>query len=413
MLIVLTLVLSAFFSGMEIAFVSSNKLHIELEKSKGKKGAKLISKFLENPSKFISAMLIGNNISLVVYGLEMAAVLEPQVSAFSSNTVVNLLITTFVSTVVVLVTAEFLPKALFKKHANLLLSALSFPAAFFYYLLSPFVLIFSSISNQILSLFGQKIEAGKVAFTRHDLGMYLSEHTSSLGMDDEVEAEIQILQNALAFPKVKARECMVPRTEIVAIEVNQSVESLHSIFNQSGLSKLIVYDKDIDHIIGFVHCLELFNEPKTIRSMVLKAAAVPEAMLASDVLQILTSQNKSVAIVYDEFGGTSGMICLEDVIEEIFGEIEDEHDVQEYIEEQVNDNTFKFSARLEIDELNQKYKLDLPESDEYETLGGLIFHHLEAIPEVNQKIDIQGYYIEILEVQSTKVELVLLSDRTA
>lgn len=408
-LILLTLIFSAFFSGMEIAYISCNKLHIELEKNKGNYGAKIISRFLENPSKFIATMLIGNNIALVVYGLVMAQILDPILSTYISNSIVNLLFTTIISTVIVLVTAEFLPKAIFKKYANTLLKVFSIPTAIFYYGLSPIVFLFSLVSNLLLKWLGQEVGKEEVGFDREDLEEYLYEHTSNLESKDDVENEIQILQNALDFSKVKARECMVPRTEIIAIDVNEDIEELQRMFIETGLSKIIVYEKDIDHIIGFAHCFKLFTKPKTIKSITHMTIPIPESMLASEILKKLTAENKSIAIVYDEFGGTSGMVCLEDVIEEIFGEIEDEHDKQELIEEQIDIDSYRLSARFEIDELNQKFKWDLPESDEYETLSGLIVHFLADIPTENQELKLEGYYIKITKVNKTRINEVIIT----
>lgn len=408
-LILLTLIFSAFFSGMEIAYISCNKLHIELEKNKGNYRAKLISGFLENPSKFIATMLIGNNIALVVYGLVMAQILDPILSTYISNSIVNLLSTTIISTVIVLVTAEFLPKAIFKKYANTLLKVFSIPTAIFYYGLSPIVFLFSLVSNLLLKWLGQEVGKEEIGFDREDLEEYLYEHTSSLESKDDVENEIQILQNALDFSKVKARECMVPRTEIIAIDVNEDIEELQRMFIETGLSKIIVYEKNIDHIIGFAHCFKLFTKPKTIKSITHMTIPIPESMLASEILKKLTAENKSIAIVYDEFGGTSGMVCLEDVIEEIFGEIEDEHDKQELVEEQIDIDSYRLSARFEIDELNQKFKWDLPESDEYETLSGLIVHFLADIPTENQELKLEGYYIKIIKVNKTRINEVIIT----
>lgn len=408
-LILLTLIFSAFFSGMEMAYISCNKLHIELEKNKGNSGAKLISKFLENPSRFIATMLIGNNIALVVYGLVMASILKPIIEGHISNPILNLLCTTIISTIIVLVTAEFLPKAIFKKYANTLLRIFSYPTAIFYYGLSPIVFMFSLVSNLLLKWLGQEVGPEEIGFDRDDLEEYLYEHTSNLESKDDVENEIQILQNALDFSKIKARECMIPRTEIIAIDANEPIDELQQVFIETGLSKIIVYEKDIDHIIGFAHCFQLFTKPKTIKDITHLTIPIPESMLASEILKKLTTENKSIAIVYDEFGGTSGMVCLEDVIEEIFGDIEDEHDKQELIEEKIDEDSYRLSARFEIDEINQKLKWNLPESDEYETLSGLIVHHLADIPSENQELKLDGYYIKIIKVNKTRINEVIIT----
>ncbi|MGB0869728.1 MAG: hemolysin family protein [Flavobacteriales bacterium] len=407
--ILFTLIFSAYFSGMEMAYISCNKLHIELEKNKGRFSAKIISRFLENPSKFIATMLIGNNIALVFYGLQMSIILDPLLNKYIVNSIVSLLLTTLISTIIVLITAEFLPKAIFKKYANPLLNALSIPTVIFYYILSPIVFIFSLISNGILKLFGQEVGKEEIGFDRDDLEDYLYEHTSNLDSKEEVETEIQILQNALDFSKVKARECMVHRTEIIGIDVNESIESLQKMFIETGLSKIIVYEKDIDHIIGFAHCFKLFTKPNTIREIIHQTIPIPESMLASEILKKLTTENKSIAIVYDEFGGTSGLVCLEDVIEEIFGEIEDEHDSAEFVEEKIDVDSYRLSARLDIDEINQKLDWDLPESEEYETLSGLIIQHLEDIPIENQELQIRGYFIKIIKVEAMKINEVIVT----
>lgn len=400
---------SAFFSGMEIAFVSSNKLHIELERSKGLWSARLLSRFLDNPSSFIATMLVGNNIALVVYGLQMGGLLEPMLREHIGSGFLILLIQTIISTLLVLVTAEFLPKAVFNLYANRLLKVFSFPVSLLYLLLFPVVWIFTGISNQILRLLGQSIGDEKTIFARIDLENYLDEHTSGIPASEEVETEIQILQNALDFTKVKARECMIHRTEIVAMDVNDSIDELHAEFVETGYSKILIYEENIDHVIGFTHSFELFKRPKNIREILIPIATIPESMLANDILNLLTKERKSIAVVIDEFGGTSGLICLEDIIEEIFGEIEDEHDSVDLLERKIGENEYLFSARLEIDHLNETYKLKLKVSDEYETLGGLLLHHLEDIPSENKKIRIGNHRFTIVKAHQTRLEEIKMS----
>ncbi len=389
---------------MEIAFVSSNKLHIELERSKGFWSARLLSKFLDNPSSFIATMLVGNNIALVIYGLQMGVLLEPLLNNHIGSGFVVLLLQTLVSTLIVLVTAEFLPKAIFNLYANKLLKVFSFPVSILYLVLFPIVWIFTGISNQILRLLGQNMDDEKKIFARIDLENYLDQHTSGIPASEEVETEIQILQNALDFSKVKARECMIHRTEIVAMDVSSTIDELHAEFVETGYSKILIYEENIDHVIGFTHSFELFKRPRDIREILIPIATIPESMLANDILNLLTKERKSIAVVIDEFGGTSGLICLEDVIEEIFGEIEDEHDSIDLLEQKVGESEYLFSARLEIDYLNEQYRLKLKESDEYETLGGLLLHHLEDIPSENKKIRIGDHRFTIVKAQQTRLE---------
>ncbi|WP_223551090.1 hemolysin family protein [Aestuariivivens sp. NBU2969] len=416
--IISSLLLSAFFSGMEIAYVSSNKIHIEIEKKQEGLLAAILRKLTAKPSKFIATMLIGNNIALVVYGLFMGDVLVawfqtqlPSQSAFLNYmfTELSLLSQTIISTIVILITAEFLPKVFFQVYANTLIKALAFPAYIFYVLftfVSDFVIW---ISDTVLRTFfkteGDQIQ---LAFTKVELGNYISEQMESVEEHDEVDSEIQIFQNALEFSEVKAREVMVPRTEIIAVEINESIKTLNALFTESGCTKILVYKETIDDILGYVHSFELFKKPKTIKSVMLPVEFVPETVLIKDVLGVLTKKHRSIAVVLDEYGGTSGIMTVEDIVEELFGEIEDEHDTAELIEERLDGNTFKFSARMEVDQINETYKLNLPESENYETLGGLIVNHTEEIPEQNQVVTINTFQFTILEVSNTKIDLVEL-----
>tara|TARA_B110000879_G_scaffold211419_1_gene304078 strand:+ start:5333 stop:6592 length:1260 start_codon:yes stop_codon:yes gene_type:complete len=408
-IIVISLILSAFFSGMEIAFVASNKLHIELMKKRGELNARLLSPLLKSPSRFIATMLVGNNIALVVYGTEMAQVLEPFIRYVSSIDSIILLLQTLISTALVLVTAEFIPKIVFGLNANKFMSLFAIPALLFYYGLYFIVSLVISLSNFILKHFlGISQPDTKPVFGRIDLQKYIEEQTAGLKVEDEQDPEIQIFQNALDFSKVKARECMIPRNEIVAIETNEPIENLKEKFIETGFSKIVVYKDNIDQVIGFTHSYELFKQPKDIKSILLPIALIPETITANEVLNLFIKERKSVALVVDEYGGTSGLLTVEDVVEEIFGEIEDEHDSIILEETKIDEHTFIFSGRFEIDFLNQKYQLNLPESEDYETLNGLILFKHQSIPLVNENITLEGFNFLILEVNKTRIEKVQL-----
>ena len=414
LIIVLSLILSAFFSGMEIAYVSSNKIHIEIEKKQRGLLSKLLTKITAKPSKFIATMLIGNNIALVIYGFYMGDVLVEWFATHLSPTSIlvnelSLLTQTVVSTLVILVTAEFLPKVFFQIYANSLLKLFAFPAFIFYTLFS-FVSDFVIWISDVLLKYLFKTEGDEVqlAFSKIELGNYISEQMESVEAHDTVDSEIQIFKNALEFSEVKSREVMVPRTELTAIEIHDTITKLNELFTQTGHSKILVYKTTIDDILGYVHSFDLFKDPKNIKSMLRPVEYVPETMFAKDVLNVLIKKRKSLAVVLDEYGGTSGIMTVEDVIEELVGEIEDEHDTVELIEQKTNKNTFIFSARLEVDYINETYKLQLPDSENYETLGGFIVNHTEEIPEKNQEIRIGQFYFTIKEVSNTKIELVQL-----
>jgi|TARA_Y100000385_G_scaffold290646_1_gene364719 CBS domain containing-hemolysin-like protein len=418
LVIVLSLLLSAFFSGMEIAYVSANKIHIEIEKKQRGLLSLLLAKITSKPSKFIATMLIGNNIALVVYGLYMGDWLVNWFTAHlpSNNLLISylfdelsLLTQTVISTLVILLTAEFLPKVFFQIYANSLLRLFSLPAYIFY-------LLFSVISDFVIwitdvllkALFKTDGDEVQLAFSKVELGNYISEQMESVDANDTMDSEIQIFQNALEFSEVKSREVMVPRTELTAIEIQESIQSLNQSFTQTGHSKILVYYTTIDDILGYVHSFDLFKNPKNIKSILRPVEYVPETMYAKDVLNVLIKKRKSLAVVLDEYGGTSGIMTVEDVIEELVGEIEDEHDTTVLIEKQMDTNSFLFSARLEVDYLNEIYKLQLPESENYETLGGFIVNFTEEIPKKNQEIKIDSFHFKIKEVSSTKIELVNL-----
>jgi len=418
LIIVLCLILSAFFSGMEIAFVSANKIHIEIEKKQAGFLAKVLARLTKKPSKFIATMLIGNNIALVVYGFYMGDLLMGWFQGMlpSDNALVHLWLTDFsllsqtiISTLIILITAEFLPKVFFQIYANTLLKILAIPAYIFYALFSLVSDFIIKVSDLILrTLFKTDGDEVQLAFSKLELGDYINEQMEAIEEEDDVDSEIQIFQNALEFSAVKAREVMVPRTEITAVELHDTPKSLAKLFTETGYSKILVYKDTIDNIIGYVHSYELFKKPKTIKSILLPVEFVPETMLIHDILKILTKKRKSMAVVLDEYGGTSGVMTVEDIVEELFGEIEDEHDTTDLLEEQLNDTTFKFSARLEVDYINETYKLELPDTDEFETLGGLIVHETGEIPAQNTEIRIGNYLFTILEVSSTKIDLVSL-----
>ncbi|MEF3077623.1 hemolysin family protein [Winogradskyella poriferorum] len=417
-IIIVTLILSAFFSGMEIAYVSSNKIHIELEKKQEDFLGKILTKLTAKPSKYIATMLIGNNIALVIYGLKMGDVLVKWFqSMLPSDSAVltylfydfQLLTQTVISTFVILITAEFLPKVFFQIYANTLMKVLALPTYVFYLifsLISDFVLW---ISDAVLKyIFKAKGEDVVLAMTKVELGNYISEQMESVEDHEEVDSEIQIFQNALEFSDVKAREVMVPRTEISAVDISESIENLSQLFIETGRTKIIVYKDNIDDILGYVHAFELFKKPKNIKSIVIPVSFVPETILIKDVLNILTKKRQSIAVVIDEYGGTSGLMSVEDIVEELFGEIEDEHDTLEMTEEQIDENTYRFSARLEVDYINEAYKLNLPESETYETLGGLIVNETEGIPEKNEDVLVDNFKFTIEEVSSTKIDIVRL-----
>ena len=403
-IILISIIFSAFFSGMEIAFVSANKLHIELEKKRKGFIPNILRKLTKNSSKFITTMLVGNNISLVVYSYFMGKVI---VEYYDIN---SILIQTVISTILILVTAEFLPKAIFRVYANETLKVFALPAYFFYILLYVFSFFINGISDFFLKfIFRTDKDTQQTLFSKEELGDYITEQLE-IGNDseEEIDSEIQIFQNALEFQKVKAREIMVPRTEILAIEIHEKVSKLSESFINSGFSKILVYKTSLDDIIGHVNAFELFKKPKTIKSILLPVEIVPESMMINDVLNSLMKKRKSIAIVVDEYGGTSGMITVEDVVEELFGEIEDEHDVQELTDERITETEFKFSARLEIDYLNEEYNLNIPKEEAYETLGGFIIDHTENIPEKGEVLEILGYEITILGVSSSKIEEIRL-----
>ena len=406
------LILSAFFSGMEIAYVSSNKVHIAIEKQQDGFLSKILQKITKRPSKFIATMLIGNNIALVIYGFFMGDLLMGYIATYLTiepNGFLALFIQTIISTVVILLTAEFLPKVFFQIYANNLVKFFALPVYFFYILFSIISEFVIWITDKILKLvFKTDGDEVQLSFSKVELGNYISEQMETVKTEDEVDSEIQIFQNALDFSEVKSREVLIPRTEVIAVTIDTSPKELSELFIKTGLSKILVYNENIDNILGYVHSFELFKKPTTIKSILIPVVFVPETMLIKEVLNILTKKSKSIAVVIDEYGGTSGILTVEDIIEELFGEIEDEHDKLVLTEKVVNDGVYLFSARLDVDYLNETYKLNLPENENYETLGGMIVSFTEGIPKKDEVIVLQDYTFNILEVSDTKLELVEL-----
>ena len=408
-IIIVSILLSAFFSGMEIAFFSANKMHIELEKKRDGLIPRILTKITHKSSKFITTMLVGNNISLVVYSYYMGKFLVRILPLNGLNDFSVLLIQTIISTILILITAEFLPKAIFRIYANEVLKVFAIPAYFFYYLFHFFSEFISSISDFFLRIFFKtNSDEQQTEFSKEELGIYINEQLETGNTNDEVDSEIQIFQNALEFQNVKAREVMVPRTEIEAVEMHETVVNLKEAFIKSGLSKILVFKTSLDDAIGYVNAFELFKKPKTIKSILLPLEIVPESMMINDILNTLIKKRKSVAVVVDEYGGTSGMITVEDIVEELFGEIEDEHDSQEFLEKKINESEFNFSGRLEIDYLNEEYNLNILKSEAYETLGGFIIEHTENIPEENECIELDNFKIKILKMSGAKIDEVSL-----
>lgn len=410
-LIIFGILLSAFFSGMEIAFVAANKLKVEVDKQKGGLSARLISRFVRSESSFISTMLVGNNIALVIYGISFAALLEPLIRAFLPAPVDSelsvLLMQTIISSLIILIFAEFLPKALFRINPNRFLNVFALPVTIIYYILYPIISFTMAISNFILkNVLNADIQSSQKVFDTVDMNNFLREFGE--GQDEECESrrEIQMFRNAIEFPEVKLRECLIPRTEVVAVSQHESIASVKKIFSETGLSKILVYKDSIDDIVGYVHAFDFFSQPGKISEIIRPVLLVPETMHANKLLKNLIQQRKSIAVVLDEFGGTAGIITIEDIMEEIFGEIDDEYDVEDLIEKQTAQSEYIFSARLEIDYLNEKYKLNLPESEEYETLGGMILNHNESIPAKAEELQIGGLSFKILQVSEKRLELI-------
>ncbi|PXY41606.1 hemolysin [Flavobacterium cheongpyeongense] len=412
-IIILCLILSAFFSGMEIAFISSNKIYLEIEKKQDNFISGILTKLTEKPSKFIATMLIGNNLALVVYGFFTADLILNCIAnlGFQLSGYTNLFLLTIVSTFIILITAEFFPKVFFQIYANSLIRIFAIPAYIFYRLFYYISTFFIWISDFILRKFF-KTEGDQVQlfFSKIELGNYITEQMNSVEDNEEVDSEIQIFQNALEFSGVKARDIMTPRTEIVDIDLFDTVSDLKELFIETGYSKIIVSQNSLDDIVGYVHSFDLFKKPKTIKSVLMAVEFVPETILIKDTLSLLIKKRRNIAVVLDEYGGTSGMITIEDIVEELFGEIEDEHDLdEELIEQELKEGEYLFSARLEVEYLNGRYKLEIPESDSYGTLGGYIVDFTKDIPQKYEKINIGNYRFVIEQCSNKKIELVKMT----
>lgn len=405
LIIIFSLLLSGFFSGMEIAFVSSSRLMQELDLKRKIIPARVLSAFYNHPSRFIGALLLGNNIALVIYGIAIAKILEPIIiDLLHVSEYIVLLIQTIVSTLLILIVAEFIPKVLFRISPNAILKAFALPVWIFYYAFYPVILIYLGISEVILrSIFRVKLAKDSYKFSAVDLEEMVKDSLSDESSND-VNQEIQMIQNAIEFKHVKLRECMIPRTEIVALEINKEVDEFRKLLVETGHSKIFIYKDSIDHIIGYVHVFDLFGNPEKVEDVIREINPYPETTQANELLKYFIENHKSVAIVLDEFGGTSGIVTMEDIIEEIFGEIEDEHDKDEDIERKLNDNTYIFSARLEIDYLNEKYKFNIPVLDDYETLAGFVIHNYNSIPVKNQKIEVGQYLFTVINSSGNRIE---------
>lgn len=407
--IFITLLLSAFFSGMEIAFVSSNRMLAEMDKGTSRLTRRLQTFFYKNPNDFVSTMLVGNNIVLVVYGIFVARLLDNTIFK-GLDPAISVTTDTILSTLVVLFTGEFLPKTLFKSNPNKFFSFFVFPAYLFYLLLWPVSRFSTLLSKILLKISGVKVDKDNDdgEFSKIDLDYLVQSSIDNASDNSQIDDEVRIFQNALDFSDTKVRDCMVPRTEICAVEKSSSLSDLKNIFIESGKSKILVYDNDIDHIIGYIHSLELFRNPNDWHNHIRTMPFVPETMSARKMMQTFLQQKKSLGVVIDEFGGTSGIISLEDIVEEIFGDIEDEHDNSNYIAQKNSDGTYLLSARLEIDKVNDLFSLDIPESEDYMTIGGFILHEYENFPKLNEVVRIGRFEFKIIKNTMTKIELVRL-----
>lgn len=408
--LLIAMVFSAFFSGMEIAFVSVDKLRFEMER-KGGITSRILSLFFKNPNDFISTMLVGNNVALVIYGILMAQIIGDNLLAgLIDNHFLMLLVQTIISTLIILVTGEFLPKTLFKINPNLVLNVFALPLFICYVILYPISKLASGLSYLFLRLFGLKISknASDIAFGKIDLDYFVQSSIDNAANEEELDAEVKIFQNALDFSSIKIRDCIVPRTEIVAVDQVTSLDELKNRFIESGISKVIVYDGNIDNIIGYIHSSEMFRSPKNWLDNVKEVPIVPETMSANRLMKLFMQQKKTIAVVVDEFGGTSGIVSLEDLVEEIFGDIEDEHDNTSYICKELGEGEYILSARLEIEKVNETFGLDLPESDDYLTVGGLILNQYQSFPKLHELIRVGRYQFKIIKATVTKIELVRL-----
>lgn len=412
--IIISMAFSAFFSGMEIAFVSSNRMLAEMDKEKNGLSQQLLSTFYRHPNGFVSTMLVGNNIVLVVYGILIARFFDNTIFA-GMEPGFTVPADTILSTLIVLFTGEFLPKTLFKSNPNKLLTVFSIPAYLFYILLWPISKFSTFLSKILLRVIGIRMskDDDDEGFSKVDLDYLVQSSIDNAKNEDDIEDEVKIFQNALDFPDTKVRDCMVPRTEINAVNLNEcSLDDLKQMFIESGNSKIVVYKDDIDHIEGYIHSSEMFRAPEHWQEHIQSMPFVPETMTAQKLMQIFLQQQKSLGVVVDEFGGTSGIVSLEDIVEEIFGEIEDEHDNTKYIAKKTDSGDYILSARLEIDKVNEMFDLNLPESDEYMTIGGLILYYYESFPKLNEIVTVGSYEFKILKSTRIKIELVRLKDNS-
>ena len=410
MIILLSLLCSAFFSGMEIAYVSSNRLNLEIEKKQKGLIPKILSIITKDPSRFISTMLIGNSFALVIYGLFMGQFIIDYLSFLfspSMNELTVLLLQTIISTLLILIAAEFIPKVLFQIYSNFSMKIFSIPAYIFYIILYPVTGLVIIISNFILKTFFKvNTYDSEFSFSKVELENYIENEIDK--SDNNLDSEIEIFQNALELSEIKARDVMVPRAEIIALENTSNIINAKKLFVETGFSKIPIYRNSIDNIVGYIHSFDFLKKPQNINEFILPVVFVPEPMLVNDVLEKLTRESKSIAVVIDEYGGTSGIITVEDIVEELFGEIEDEHDNYDLHEKKISEGIYEFSSRLEIEYLNKSYSLDLPESESYDTLGGLIVFNKEEIPKVGDEVLINGYSIQIIHASSSKIEKVVL-----
>jgi len=410
LLIIVLLLLSAIFSGLEIAFITTDKLRLEIDKKQDKWYANILNPIYANPKKFIATLLIANNLVLVIYGIFSSDILNYQLSSFTQNTILILIITSFISTIFILFFGEFIPKSIFMLRANSLLYVFSLPSVILFYLFYPITWFFISLSDIFIRLIYGKTKnaSSELVFSKYDLYQMVHNSMTNEEKQEDLDYELKIFHNALTFDKVKLKECIVPRTEIAAIEMNAPIQQIKDKFIETGYSKLLVYKDNMDNIVGYVHIGDIFSNPTELKQIIREIIIVPETLTANKLLSEFIQKKKSIALVVDEFGGTSGIVTIEDVLEEIFGEINDEHDTEDFINKKIKENEYILSGRLEIDSLNQKYNLNIPESDEYETLAGFILFHHNSIPKPNETIKIDPFTIKIIKVTNTKIELVML-----
>ncbi|NLK92122.1 MAG: HlyC/CorC family transporter [Bacteroidales bacterium] len=409
-LIFISLLFSAFFSGMEIAFYVSNKLRFEINKQHSLLSSSILSIFYANPSKYISIILVGNNIALVVYGIQMAKFLEPYLLLFLHNDLLIATLQTIFSTIVILLTGEFLPKVLFRLNADLWLKVFAIPLFLCYLFLYPVATFVYQISIFLFKILRVDVSnsAGGMTLGRADLDNFLQQNYENTTDKKHIENEVKLFQNALDFSKIKLRDCIIPRTEILAVDFDTDIEELRVKFVESGYSRILVFKEHIDNMVGYIHSIELFKKPRKWQDQIRVLPIVPETMAANKLMNYLLQKKKSMALVVDEFGGTSGMVTLEDIVEEIFGEIEDEHDTQDYVAKKISENEYVFSGRLEIDYVQEQFDIQLPVSDEYLTIAGLILHYYQGFPKINEEIIIGNYVCKVIKASANKIELIKL-----